>query len=64
MKTLVTISVRLDTVDKRGHVRATWERSTAAENEIPAALLVHELLHLAHTRLHPPKPIGPPPRHD
>ena len=64
MKTIISVIVRMDTIDKRGHVRSSWERSVAAENEIPAGLLVDELLHLAHTRLHPPKPVTHQPHHD
>jgi hypothetical protein len=56
LKTIVTVSVRIQRVNRAGRVVHTWERAVSAEDGFPDHLAEMELKQIAHAQLHPPKP--------
>lgn len=65
MTNRITIIVRHEVVDKRGHRHGPpWEQSYVTFNELPPHIVLTDLLAQAHTRIHPPKPVRADPHKD
>ena len=59
MKTIVTVSVRVEKEDARGQRRRVWERAVEHENDFPTHTVTTALFTIAHSFIHPPRPQKP-----